>query len=180
MTSGGFINPENIIKGLNIQPGHKVADFGSGSGYFTLLLARGIDRGGSLDGFVVSQDKLNSLKSDAQAQGLLNINYIRANLEVMDSSGLPDNSQDVVLLANILFQSQRKEDIVKEAVRVLKISGDLVVIDWEVGSIFGSKDPGWKISKEDAQRLIVSLGLIVARDLSVSSNHWGVVFKKNL
>ena len=179
MNTGGFINSDSIITNLGIQLGFKVADFGSGSGYFTLLLARSVGSDGIISAIDVLQDKLNAIKSDAQAQGLLNINYIRGNLEVMGSSTLPNNSQDMVLLTNILFQSQKKEGIVKEAVRVLKNGGDLVVIDWEVDSAFGSKDPGWKISKEDAQRLIVALGFTVARDLLVSSNHWGVVFKKN-
>lgn len=179
MTSGGFINPDNIIKNLNIPLGSKVADFGSGSGYFTLLLAEAVGPDGLVSAVDVLQDKLNTIKSAAQARGLLNINYIRGNLEVLNSSGLDTGSQDMVLLANILFQSQKKEDIVKEAARVLKPGGELVVIDWEPSSVFGSKEPGWKISKEDASRLIVGLGFVVVRDLEVASNHWGMVFRKN-
>jgi len=180
MTSGGFINPDNIIKGLNIPLGSKVADFGSGSGYFTLILAETVGPDGLVSAVDVLADKLNTIKSAAQARGLLNINYIRGNLEVLGSSGLDNGSQDTVLLANILFQSQQKEDIVKEAARVLKSGGELVAIDWEPASVFGSKEPGWKISKEDASRLIAGLGFVVVKNLEVASNHWGIVFKKNI
>ena len=180
MNTGGFINPDNIIKGLNIPLGSKVADFGSGSGYFTLILAEVVGPDGLVSAVDVLQDKLNTIKSAAQARGLLNINYIRANLEVSGSSSLDNGRQDTVLLANILFQSQQKEAIVKEAARVLRSGGELAVIDWEPTSVFGSKEPGFKISKEDASRLIAGLGFVVVRDLEVASNHWGVVFKKSI
>lgn len=180
MNTDGFTNPENIIKGLNIQSGGLVADFGSGSGYFTLVLAEIVGPDGLVTAVDVLLEKLNTIKSAAQARGLLNINYVRANLEILNSSGLAKASQDMVLLTNILFQSQKKEDIVKEAARVLKTGGELVVIDWQVDSVFGSKDSGWKISKEDAGSLITPLGFVFVKDLEVSNNHWGAVFKKNI
>ncbi|KKU20737.1 MAG: Methyltransferase type 11, partial [Candidatus Azambacteria bacterium GW2011_GWC1_46_13] len=37
-----FIHPEEIIKQLDLKPGIKIADFGSGSGVFTILLAKAI------------------------------------------------------------------------------------------------------------------------------------------
>jgi len=37
---GGFMNPDIIVESFGLQPGMKVADFGSGSGYFTILIAK--------------------------------------------------------------------------------------------------------------------------------------------
>ncbi|MBI2454180.1 MAG: class I SAM-dependent methyltransferase [Parcubacteria group bacterium] len=179
MTSGGFLNPDSIISNLKIAPASKAADFGSGSGYFTLLLAKAVGPDGVVTAVDVLKEKLETVKSAAQAQGLLNINYVRANLEMPASSGLDEASQDMVILANILFQSQKKEDIIKEAHRVLKASGDLAVIDWEVASAFGPKEAGWKISKEEARNLITGLGFTLVKEIEVASNHWGMVFKKN-
>lgn len=176
---GGFLNPDSIISNLNIAPASKVADFGSGSGYFTLLLAKTVGPDGVVTAVDVLKDKLETIKSAAQAQGLFNINFVRANLEAPTSSGLDETSQDMVILANILFQSQRKEDIIKEARRVLKINGELVVIDWDPASAFGPKEAGWKISKEAAQSLITGVGFTLVKELEVSSNHWGLFFKKN-
>lgn len=178
MSTGGFLNPDSIISNLNIEPSSKAADFGSGSGYFTLLLAKAVGQDGLVTAVDVLQEKLETIKSAAQAQGLLNINYVRANLELAGSSGLADNSQDFTLLANILFQSQKKEDIVKEAHRVLKPGGMLAVIDWDPVSTFGPKEAGWKVSKEAARDLVASLGFQLVKDLEVASNHWGLLFKK--
>jgi ubiquinone/menaquinone biosynthesis C-methylase UbiE len=174
-----LINPESVITNLNIQPGVKVADFGSGSGYFTLILARIVGPEGVITALDVLQNKLDTVKTAAFLQGLYNINYIRCDLEVYGGSKLDDKSQDIVMLANILFQSQKKPDMVKEACRVLKTGGELVVIDWEPASVFGPKESGWKLSREEAQNLIGGAGFSLVREIQVSKNHWGLIFKKN-
>ena len=174
-----FVNPDDVIKNLDIQPGAKVADFGSGSGYFALIAARIVGPDGLVTAIDILEPKLNTVKSAAQAQGLLNLNYVRANLELAGGSGLPDGSQDIVLLTNILFQSQHKEDIIKEAQRVLKIGGEMAVIEWEIDSEIGGKESGWKISKEAAQTLITGLGFSLAKEIPAAAHHWGLLFKKN-
>lgn len=176
--SGGFANPETIIANLNVQAGFKVADFGCGSGYFTILLAKAVGENGLVTAIDVLETALGTVKSKAQAEGLFNISYIRANLEVTGGSKLDDNSQDMVLLANILFQSQQKEDIVKESGRVLKPQGELVVIDWLPDSAFGPAEAGWKLGPDQAKALVTPLGFEFRRDLAVSDKHWGIVFKK--
>lgn len=173
-----LLNPESVITNLNIRPGDRIADFGSGSGYFTLIIARIIGPDGIVTAADVLQTKLDTVKTSAYSHGLYNINYVRCDLEVYSSSGLDDSSQDMVLLANILFQSQKKLDIVKEAHRVLKSGGELVVIDWEPASQFGPKESGWKLSKEEAQNLVGGLGFSFVREIQVSKNHWGIIFKK--
>lgn len=175
----GLLNSGAIITELNIKPGAKVADFGSGSGYFTLVVAKIIGDDGIVTAADVLQNKLDTVKSYAYARGLYNINYVRCNLEIYGSSGLENVSQDIVLLANILFQSQKKADIIKEADRVLKQGGELVAIDWNPSSAFGPKESGWKLSKEEARSLVEGLGLLFEREIEVSKNHWGMIFKKN-
>lgn len=174
---GGFINPDSIIAGLNIKVGYKIADFGSGSGYFTLIMARLVGENGIVTAVDVLQNKLDTVKTAAQAQGLFNISYVRGDLETAGGSGLADSSQDMVMLANILFQSQKKTEMVKESGRVLKPGGELVVIDWEPASSFGPKESGWKLSREEAKNLAGG-GFSLVREIPVSSNHWGLLFKK--
>ena len=178
MISGGFLNPDSIIADLNIKPGSNIGDFGSGSGYFTLIMARLVGENGVVTAVDVLQNKLDTIKTAAQAQGLFNVSYVRGNLESENGSQLTADSQDMIMLANILFQSQRKAEIVKEARRVLKPGGELVVIDWEPAAPFGPQDGGWKLSKEEAQNLVSQIGFNLVREIPVASNHWGLLFRK--
>ncbi len=175
---GGFSNPERIIRDLEVKKDARIADFGSGSGYFTLLLAKIVGPSGTVVAVDVLTSALGVIKSRAQDQGLYNINYIRGNLETEGGSTLLPDSQDMVFLANILFQSQQKEKIMAEAKRVLKVKGRLVIIDWMPSAVFGPKEEGWKFSSDEGKALAEGQGFSFVKDIKVSISHWGLLFNK--
>src|SRR6185369_16783607 len=105
LPSEGFLDPDAVVGEFAIVPGMRIADFGCGAGHVGILAAQKTGK----DGFVVAvdimEDKLDSFRARAKASGLENVETKRANLEVLGSTGLPDGSQDMVILINILFQS---------------------------------------------------------------------------
>ena len=101
--SGGFMNPQRIAGYFGITPGMKIADFGSGAGYFTLVLAKIVGESGMVTAVDILDSALDTLRARAKAEGLENIEIVRSNLEIPGGSGLGNDSQDLVLLANILF-----------------------------------------------------------------------------
>ena len=117
---GGFMKPDAVIDNLDVQKDMQVADFGCGAGYFTIPLAMRVGKGGVVYAIDVQATALESVQGRAKMHSLLNIETIRANLEKEGGSGLKDNSVDMVILANILFQSRYKDAILKEAGRGLK------------------------------------------------------------
>src|SRR3990167_7199549 len=114
LSTGGFLNPDSIVNEFGVREGMNIADFGSGAGYFPILMAERAGKEGRVYALDIMESALDSVREKAKAAGLENIEMIRTNLEVVGSSGLADQSQDIVLLANILFQSDKKSDIVKE------------------------------------------------------------------
>jgi len=177
-SAGGFSQPDRIIENLHISQGAQIADFGCGSGYFTILLAQTVGDKGHITALDVQQKALDVVLSKAQDLGLLNVSAIRCNLEKEGGSTLSESSQDMVLLANILFQSQIKENIVKEAARVTKQGGEVVMIDWLPHVKFGPSEAGWKFGPEEAKALAQNAGLTFVREFPASINHWGLLFKK--
>jgi len=165
--TGGFLQPEGVLEQLNIKKDIIAADFGCGAGYFTLPLAKKVDKVYALD---VLDTALESVRSQAKLQGLLNIETKQADLEV--SSGLENESIDLVLLANILFQSDKRGDIIKEAEKVLKKGGQLVIIDWKKNQPMGPP-----------QNLVVlpesiKTTLKLVKEFPVDKYHWGLIFEK--
>lgn len=172
------MNPDKIVSEFGVSEGMTVADFGSGAGYFTILMGRLVGEDGKVYALDVQETALDSVRIKARAAGLKNIEMIRADLEVIGSSGLPDNSQDVVLLANILFQSDKKAEIIKEAKRILKNSGRLILIDWRLGT-GGFGPPDARRTDETAMRtLVVGEGLIFERSIDAGQFHYGITFIK--
>jgi len=177
--TGGFLNPEKIVSEFGVDEGMSVADFGSGAGYFTILLGRLVGEGGRVYALDVQETALDNVKVKARAVGLKNIETIRANLEVIGSSGLSDNSQDLVLLANILFQSDKKVEIIREAKRTLKNGGRLILIDWRLGT-GGFGPPDERRTDETAMRaLVVEEGLVFERSIDAGQFHYGISFVKS-
>ena len=176
--TGGFMNPEKIVNAFGIKEGMIIADFGSGAGYFTILLGQRVGSGGKVFALDIQELSLDNVRVKAKAAGLENIETIRSNLEVPGSSSLPDISQDMVLLANILFQSEKKAEIIREAIRVLKSGGFLVVIDWK-RSAGGFGPPDNLRTDEIAMRsLILGEGLVFENDIDAGQFHYGMKFKK--
>ena len=136
-----FINPVNLVKEIGIHQGQVVAEFGSGSGEISLNVARLVGASGQVIAVDVRKSTLESLESRAKIEGLQNIRLIHVNLESPNGSGLQEDSVDLVVVANVLFQSPDKASIIKEAMRVLKKGAMLVVVDWrpDVIGAFGPK-----------------------------------------
>jgi len=174
--AGSFLEPEKILEQIDIRDTMEVADFGCGHGYFAIPLAKLVNQGlvYALD---VLEEALEAVRSQAKLEKIFNIKTIHCNLEIPEGSKLGDDSVDLVILANILFQSQKKSEIIKEARRVLKDEGGLILIEWIAGAPLAPKE-GWLISKEEAQESVKAEGLILGKELKMDNQHYGLVFRK--
>ncbi len=175
--TGGFLRPQQVIKELNIKQGMKVADFGCGAGYFTIPLAKQVGEEGKIYALDVLKTALESVRGRAKQEGLLNIQTIWSDLEVPKGSKLEDQAVDLVLVANILFQSSKKADIVKEAKRVLKKGKQMVIIEWKKNQPMGPPEK-LIIDKQSVQSIAEQQGFKFKKEFSASENHWGMVFEK--
>jgi len=174
----GFLNPESLVGDFGIHPGMKIADFGSGSGHVAVLLAQRTGQEGLVTAVDILEDKLDAVRVKAKAAGINNIETIRANLEVPGSSGLPDRSQDLVVLVNVLFQSTRKTDIIRESHRVLRSGGKIAIVEWKKGA--GGLGPPEDLRTDDAviQGLFSKAGLVLDHAFNAGQLHYGMIFNK--
>ncbi len=173
-----FLDPVVTIGEFGITPAMRVADFGCGAGHLTILLAQAVGDQGRVTALDIMEDKLDSVRVQAKASGLENVDTVRANLEVLGSTGLADQSQDVVLLANILFQSNKKSEILKEASRVLKIGGRVILIEWKKGAGgFGPPDD-LRTDNETMKNLFAAEKFTPSREFSAGQFHYGIIFTK--
>ncbi|MFH0852709.1 MAG: class I SAM-dependent methyltransferase [bacterium] len=173
----GFLNPQKVLDQLEVKSGWRIGHFGCGHGYFTIPMASLVGGEGVIFAIDILQDALDEVRSKAEEGNLKNIETVRGNLELVGGSKLKSDSCDMVLLANILFESQKKEDIVKEASRVLKAGGEVVIIDWANGAGLTS-DSGWRISAQQAQALAESQNFKLEKKFDAGGYHYGLVLRK--
>lgn len=174
--SGGFLNPDKIVNSLMIKSGSRVADFGCGAGYFTVPIAKKVSNGGKVYAIDVLTDALEAVKSKAKLFGLLNIETVRANVESVGGTKIKDRSLDLVILANILFQCNDYNSVLSEAKRILKDSGEIVVIDWIPDSVKMGPKYEHCLSKDDVKKLAIRNGFRLMREIEAGDRHYGMLF----
>lgn len=176
--TGGFINPQKVIDQIGLKQGMRVADFGCGHGYFTLPVAKIVGNEGRVYAIDVLLEALEAVRSCAQLEGAVNIETVRGNLELPGGSGLPDSSMDLILLHNVLFQSQKKPAIIREAKRALKLGGTFVLVDWWPDSVFLGPETGWRVSFDEAMAMAQEQGFVFRQVFDAGEYHYGLMFIK--
>ncbi len=173
-----FMDPVGVTANFGLQEGMFVSDFGVGPGHFTIVIAKIVGPDGRVAAIDVQSEKLEHLKARSDAEDLDNIDFIRADLEQFRGTGLDDESQDFVLIANVLYESKQKDKIIAEAQRVMKPGAIICIIDWQKG--VGGVGPADALRSNDAEmRAIVEQGgLALQGTIPVDAFHYGLMFKK--
>lgn len=172
-----FLSPRHIIEQSGIGAGMQVADFGCGQGDFSLAAAKLVGEDGKVSAIDIQDPALSSVRSKARIEGMLNIDLVKGNVEVPGASGCADASQDAVLLTNLLFQTEKRAEILREAFRVLKPGGIAIFVDWKKEAPLGPMR-NLRMEKTDAEQLIAKEGFIVQRNIEAGAFHFGMIFTK--
>lgn len=108
---------------LHLTPKITIADLGAGEGLVSQLLARRAEQVICVD----NSPKMVEFGSElAKKNGFTNLNYQLGDIEEVP---LKDKSVDLALLSQALHHAQRPDKAVAEAFRILKPSGQLIIID---------------------------------------------------
>ncbi|MEK7636112.1 MAG: methyltransferase domain-containing protein [Patescibacteria group bacterium] len=173
-----FLQPEKVIQYLHARDGMRIADFGAGQGFFAILLAKIVGSSGKLTALDVQKESVEFVRRRAQLENFTNIEAVWANLELPRGSKLPDNSQDAVIISNILFQADDKKALLVEAFRVLRIDGTLLLLEWNEDAPPPGPPRELRVPQQTTKELCQEVGLSFAEKLPAGNHHYGFLFKK--
>jgi ubiquinone/menaquinone biosynthesis C-methylase UbiE len=125
---GSWQQPERVIEALGLEPGDHVADLGSGSGYFTLRLARAVGPTGKVYAVDVDQEMNDYLRKRVHDAGLENVEVILGEYE---DPLLPDGEIDLLLNVNTYHHIQERPSYFRNVQTDLASDGRVAIIDFD-------------------------------------------------
>jgi ubiquinone/menaquinone biosynthesis C-methylase UbiE len=175
--SNRFLSPREIVEQFGLASNAQVADFGSGAGDFATAIAQMIAPKGKVYAIDVMESAHQSLRSRSKIKGITNIELILANLECESGSNLPKELLDLVMIHNIMFQVNDKKTLIQEAYRVLKSSGKLAMIEWDMMSPIGPPK-NLRLPEREVVSLIQNNGFEIESRIEAGKYHYGYIFNK--
>ncbi|HBA37047.1 TPA: hypothetical protein DCZ15_04250 [Candidatus Falkowbacteria bacterium] len=168
-----------ILKKTGIGERQQTAELGCGNfGFFVFPLARLVGRQGKVYAVDILKPTLDEIKSKAAKENLPQIVPIWSNLEIFKATKIETSSLDCALLINTLHQSEKKIEILREAIRLLKKGGKLLIVEWKnIDLPFGPVRER-RVQTDSLKTAAPKLGLDISEEFEAGPYHYGLILIK--
>lgn len=152
--------PDRVVAALRLKKGGLAAEVGSGTGQFTVRMAKKVGEDGRVYAIDVEPRMLEVLAERAAAAEAWGI----VGLLAPDGGGLPPEPVDVVLMVNVLHHVQGRADYLRALGERLAPGGRIAIVDFHERALPIGPPPDHKLARADALAAVKAAGLRVLRE----------------
>lgn len=169
----------SILSKMGLGERQQVADLGCGNfGFFVYPLARLVGKQGKVYAVDILKSTLEEVGKESKKNNLSQIITVWSNLEVFKATKIETNSLDSVLLVNILHQSEKKIEILREAIRLLKRGGRMLIIEWKNTDSPLGPSPEKRVNLDSLKAAVPKIGLDIKEEFTAGPYHFGLILTK--
>lgn len=171
-----FTNPTRNLLQCGDITGLCVADLGSGSGFYTLASAERVGNQGLVYCIDIQKNLLDKINSEANILKFRNIHYIVGDIEKAGGTKLADNTVNLAIASNVIFQLENRGEFINEISRILKPGGRVLFIDWL--SSFNNFGPHKNhiVPESHIRDLFERYGFKLKERIDAGEHHYGIIF----
>ncbi len=122
----GWQKPAEVVAALALRPGDRVADLGSGGGYFTFRLADAVGPGGRVYAVDVDAAMNDDLERRAREAQRTNVEVV---LAALDDPRLPE-PVDLIFTSNTYHHLASRPTYFRNARRYLRPGGRIAIVEF--------------------------------------------------
>jgi len=166
------VKVSEVVARLKLKPGDIVADVGSGSGTFSIPMAKAIAPNGILYAVDIDQKMLDVVADRAKKEGVTNL---RTVLGEYDDPKLPVKNVDVAFFHRVLHMIEHRQAYLDSTAKYLKPDGSIVIIDKNRED---SPDSWMWLNQSDVDTWMAAIGFYPAEKFSVFDDRYFVVYQR--
>ena len=163
---------DEVVAKLALKPGDIVADVGSGSGIYSIPMAKAIAPNGILYAVDIDQAMLDHVAGRAKEAGVTNL---RTVLGEYDDPKLPVKNVDVAYFQRTLHMIEHRQAYLNATVKYLKPDGRVVVIDKNREN---SPDSWMWLNQSDVDTWMAAISFYPAQHFAVFDDRYFVVYQR--
>jgi ubiquinone/menaquinone biosynthesis C-methylase UbiE len=170
------VNPDLIWNALDLRGPKTLIDIGVGTGFFAVPFCRKME-GGKIYACDISDEMLRWMNEHLPQDVRSCVIPVKMEESVVP---LPDGIADLVYMINLHHELERPREIVREAQRLLKKGGKLLIIDWKKKETPEGPPVSIRVTEEDIVRDMKEGGFIEVTIQPKLAYHTMVIGTKQL
>ncbi len=169
-----YQKPHEVVTALGLKDGERIADIGSGPGYFTLRFAHHVGDKGVVYAVDISADMILHLNQAVRDAGLDNVRSILAR---PDDPLLPARAVDRVFICDTWHHIANHAAYLSVLKKALRPGGQVVIIDFHKREMPVAGPPmEMRISRDDVVREFQQNGFVLAKEETFLPYQYFLVF----
>lgn len=165
-----YLDPERILAAFRLQPGWRVADIGTGVGFFALPAARLVGPEGRVYAVDMAPEMLEDLRRKVASGGVANVEPL---LSTENRVPLDNGSVDLAFLACVLHELMGAGTL-RECRRILRPRGVLAVVDWKKLDQDIGPPREHRLDEAAAHAVLGDAGFTIVRTFEAGPYHYGI------